>query len=147
MKNYKKYFKYKELNEKLSEALKNEFYYEAIFIEFAILEDRTSSMLRHAKYHQDTYEQKLNEKLKLISSSPKFDNAYVKKHITEELIQQIHNWKNKRNKMIHNLAETDYSNEFIKNTALEGNKIMKKLCGKSSLVNDYFDKNLKSILR
>ena len=146
MANYKKYYKYKELNEKLSASLKNEFYYEAIFIEFAIIEDRTSSMLRHAKYHQDTYEQKLNDKLKLISNSPKFDNEYVKKHITEDLIKDIHNWKNKRNKLIHNLAETEYSNEYIKNTAIEGDKLIKKLCGKSSLVNDYFDKHIKSIL-
>ena len=146
MGNYKKYFKYKELNEKLSNALKNEFYYEAIFIEFAILEDRTSSMLRHAKYHQDTYEKCLNDKLNLISSSPKFDNEYVKKHITQDMIKQIHNWKNKRNKLIHNLAETEYSNEFIKNTAIEGNNLIKKVSSKSTLVNDYFDKHIKSLL-
>ena len=33
------------MHESLSKALKNEFYYEAIFIEYAILEDRLTSAL------------------------------------------------------------------------------------------------------
>ena len=43
-----KYYNYKEQFERLNKALKNEFYLEAIFIEYAILEDRTESVLRHA---------------------------------------------------------------------------------------------------
>ena len=48
VKNYKKQAKYADLITRLNKALNEEFYYEAIFIEFAMFEDRTSSLLRHA---------------------------------------------------------------------------------------------------
>ena len=50
MNNYEKNLKYRSLNGMLAKALRYEFYYEAIFIEYAIIEDRTSSLLRHAKH-------------------------------------------------------------------------------------------------
>ena len=75
--------------DKLNEALKNEFYYEAIFIEYAIIEDRTSSMLKHAKFSQKTYSETLDNKLNVIKTSPKFKNEYVEKHQTKEFIQRI----------------------------------------------------------
>ena len=146
MPNYTKQKKYIDMTERLDLALKNDFYYEAIFIEYAILEDRTKSMLKHAKFSNDTCEGKLNEKLITIKNAVKFKDEYVRKHITNELISNIHNWKNTRNKLNHELAETEYSNEFVKKTALEGAKIVKTLCNKSTLVNKYFDKTIKSLL-
>ena len=44
---------YSDLMSKLKKSMSNEFYYEAIFIEFAILEDRTSSLLKHANKEYD----------------------------------------------------------------------------------------------
>ena len=146
MPNYKKQKKYIDMNERLSLALKNEFYYEAIFIEYAILEDRTKSMLRHAKFSESTCDEKLNEKLNTIKNSAKFHDEYVRKHITNELLSNIHNWKNARNKLNHELAECEYSNDYIKKIALDGSKISKKISSKSTLVNKYFDKTIKSIL-
>ena len=46
-KNMEKYQVYKTMNENLSKAMRSEFYYQAIF-EYAIIEDRFSSVLRHA---------------------------------------------------------------------------------------------------
>lgn len=40
--------KYANLMAKLKKATDNEYYYEAIFLEYAILEDRTDSLLKHA---------------------------------------------------------------------------------------------------
>ena len=55
-KNMEKYEVYKSMNENLSKAMRAGFYYQAIFIEYAIIEDRCSSVLRHAgvPYHSDT---------------------------------------------------------------------------------------------
>lgn len=47
-KNMEKYEIYKSMNENLSKAMKAEFYYQAIFIEYAIIEDRCLSVLKHA---------------------------------------------------------------------------------------------------
>ena len=132
--------------DKLNEALKNEFYYEAIFIEYAIIEDRTSSMLKHAKFSQKTYSETLDNKLNVIKTSPKFKNEYVEKHPTKEFIQRIYNWKKHRNDLIHKLAKEPYSNEFVKKVAIEGNEVLKILKSKSKLINDYSDKNIKSML-
>ena len=46
--NTQKYETYKSINESLSKALKYGFYYEAIFLEYAIVEDRLASVLKYA---------------------------------------------------------------------------------------------------
>ena len=57
MKNEVKQHKYSEMMTKLKRATYEEYYYEAIFIEYAILEDRTESILKHAnvKYKDKFY--------------------------------------------------------------------------------------------
>ena len=46
--NMQKYENYKEQFKRLNRALANGFNLEAVFIEYAIMEDRTESILRHA---------------------------------------------------------------------------------------------------
>ena len=139
-----KNLKYAELMGKLKKSIDNNFYYESIFIEYAILEDRTTSLLKHAKLGTlDEYgsELNVNGKLNKIKRSREFyGDTYVKEHITKELLSDIHNWKNRRNILIHNLVETRYNNEDIKNIALEGYELIKLLNSKSTLINKYFDK-------
>ena len=48
LKNMEKYEIYRAMNANLSKAMKAGYYYEAIFIEYAILEDRCTSLLKHA---------------------------------------------------------------------------------------------------
>ena len=48
MDNNQKYNNYREQFKRLDRSLKNEFYLEALFIEYAIIEDRTESVLKHA---------------------------------------------------------------------------------------------------
>ena len=101
MTNKEKNIKYANLIDKMNKAIEQEFYFEAILLEYAILEDRTKSMLRHAKFSESTCDGKLNEKLNTIKNSAKFHDEYVRKHITNELLSNIHNWKNARNKLNH----------------------------------------------
>ena len=52
--NMQKYANYKEQMGRLSKALTQGFFLEAIFIEYAILEDRLESILRHSgKWNPD----------------------------------------------------------------------------------------------
>jgi len=145
MNNYLKNEKYIELMEKLKKSVEQEFYYESIFIIYAILEDRTESILRHANIStidENNRNLTLNDKLNIISKDNIFEQEYIKKHLTKDLISQIHLWKNKRNVLIHDLINTNYNNEKIRILALNGYEIVKKINNKSTLINKYNDKNL-----
>lgn len=145
MDNYEKNLKYRSLHESLSKALKNEFYYEAIFIEYAILEDRTSSILKHAKINIE--DSTLNNKIKAIKGEAIFKDNYIKKHIDNSLLDSITKWKNERNLLIHDLVKLSYSNDDIKKIALKGQEIVKKFSGKSTLVTKYLDKKLENKIK
>lgn len=136
---------YSELMSKLKKSMSNEFYYEAIFVEYAILEDRTSSLLKHAnrKYNNLT----LNEKLSRIKSLYIFKDKYCLKHLTLDLIDRLYKWKNQRNKLIHDLIKSSYDNLDIKEAAEEGYELVKKFNGKTTLVNKYLDNINKDLVR
>ena len=66
-KNIEKYEVYRAMMENLSKAMRSEFYYQAIFIEYAIIEDRCLSALKHSgvKYlDSNGHEIKLAEKIR-----------------------------------------------------------------------------------
>ena len=144
MTNNEKRNKYANLMSKLNKATSNEYYYEAIFVEYAILEDRTSSLLKHAKIKNEDIkthrEYSVAQKLRIIKKNKKFSNdLYIKKHITDELIDNLFAWKTKRNDLIHDLVIAPYDNEDVKNIALEGECLIKRLNNKSKLVNNHLD--------
>lgn len=142
MKNYQKNQKYSELMEKLKKSVEEEFYYEAIFIIYAIIEDRTESLLKHANLNtldEENRDLTLHSKLKIIKEDNNFNNEYAKKHISKDLIKKIYLWKHKRNDLIHDLVNTNYNNEEIKKLAYEGYDIVKILNNKSTLINKYND--------
>lgn len=128
---------YISLMSKLKKALENEFYYEAIFIEYAILEDRTESILRHANNYKENEE--LSKKLARIANTKILNNDYCEKHLSKTLISEIFTWKNKRNKLIHDLVKSEYYNVNVKKIAEDGYKIVNTLNNKSVLVNKYID--------
>ena len=117
----------------------NELYYEAIFIEYAIMEERTESLLKHAgvKYDEKT---KISQKLNKIKSNPKFENKYCKKHIPNDFVDELYKWKMERDRLIHALVKYTYDYDDLRNIALSGEVLSKKLASKSKLVNGYFDK-------
>lgn len=145
MENSKKKEKYAILMSKLKKATDNEYYYEAIFLEYAILEDRTESLLKHAniKYKEnDEKSFKLMKKINKIRSNKEFQNEYIKKHISNELLDNIIEWKRNRDKLMHNSIALEYENNQIKDIALLGECLIKRLNNKTKLVNNYLDKNV-----
>ena len=127
MKNYKKNERYSELMDKLKKSIEEEFYYESIFIIYAIMEDRTESMLRHANIEtvdEDDRDLSLHDKLKILKKDNAFDQDYIKKHLSKGLIKQIYIWKHKRNDLIHDLVNAEYDNEEIEKLAFEGYEIV-----------------------
>lgn len=134
--------KYSNLMLKLKKATNNEYYYEAIFLEYAILEDRTESLLKHAKikYRKENEQSfKLIEKLRKIRERLEFQNKYIKKHLPNELIDKIIIWKRQRDTLMHDIVNMTYENKEIKDIALEGECLVKRLNNKTKLVNNYLD--------
>lgn len=134
---------YKSMNENLTKAMRSEFYYQAIFIEYAIIEDRCTSVLRHAgvKYLDSKgHETKLSQKLTKMRSNPTFVVPYVRQRITPELLDDITEWKRERDQLIHALAKIPYDHESVKATAITGQELVKKLSSKVRSVNVYHEK-------
>ena len=141
MKNYKKNQTYRELMEDLKLAVEKEFYYEAIFIEYAIFEDRTESLIRHSKIEHNLSDKEftLHNKIKVMKYSSEFKSFYCNKHEILKLLIDVDNWRDKRNKLIHDLVNTELTYDDIKKIAINGYELVNKLNNKSTLVNDYFD--------
>jgi len=145
-KNIEKYEVYRSMMENLSKAMRSEFYYQAIFIEYAIIEDRCLSALKHSgvKYLDSKgHEIKLSEKIRKLTGNPAFLVPFVRQRITIELLEEINNWKRERDQLIHALAKIPYNHEEVKEVALKGQELVRVLSNKVKSVNNYHDKNKK----
>lgn len=78
--NLEKYENYRRQKSQLKKALANEFFYEAIFIEYAIMEDRLEAALRHggAKLINSRGNPlTISEKINKLSSNATFTVPYI----------------------------------------------------------------------
>lgn len=128
-----KYENYKEQFTRLNKALKNEFYLEAIFIEYAILEDRTESIMRHCGLW-DAYMKTRKGKMPNIDSKLMFihKHAQSKKYLlnryfADDLMLQLRAWKNERNPLIHDLLNQKLEPGDLQDLAIRGNELIKVL--------------------
>lgn len=139
-KNLEKYETYKRLSFDLSKSMKQGFYYEAIFIEYAILEDRLASVLKYAGCVKTDGYLTITKKIGLIRSRKEFSSNFVRGRLSFELLDSIVEWKDKRNKLIHNLANISYNADSIREVAEEGYEIVKAVKNKSQSVINRFKK-------
>ena len=142
-KNMEKYEVYKSMNKNLSKAMRAGFYYQAIFIEYAIIEDRCSSVLRHAgvKYQDSKgHELKISEKIKKMRGNPAFLVPYVRQRITLELLDEITGWKPDRDQLIHALAKVPYDHDSVREIATRGQELVRILSNKVKSANNYYAK-------
>lgn len=127
-----KYLNYKEQFSRLKRALDNEFYLEAIFIEYAILEDRTQSVLEHGG-HWNACKRKcgkkpgIHAKLNFIQNLAKDPANSLHKYFSDDLAEQLLAWKDKRNPLIHALLKQKLGPDDLKNVATEGNDLIRAL--------------------
>lgn len=142
-KNMEKYEIYKSMNDNLSKAMRSGFYYQAIFIEYAILEDRCSSVLKYAgvKYQgKEGKDIKISAKLRKIADNPTFHVPYVRKRLPFELIMQLTEWKCDRDNLIHALAKIPYDHDSVKEIAERGQKLIRLFDTRVQSVNRYYKK-------
>ena len=126
--NMLKYENYREQNKRLSKALQNEFYLEAVFIEYAIMEDRTESILRYEGNEiQSNRFVSIDRKVKKIKRILEQEEFLARRYFTVELMDQVLNWKNRRNGLIHALIKRSTTTQELIDLAEEGRQLTKDL--------------------
>ncbi len=137
---------YEVLLDKMKSAHDQEFYLEASWISYSILEDRLHSALKQTG--GDTYQngdkiRMLGQKIEELKHRKSGDNllaAYFK----DELMVDLYNWKEIRNILMHAMADsTKTIDELRKETYLlsqNANKIVKDTCDAAALLKKHRDK-------
>ena len=133
---------YAELKSKLKLALNKEFYFEAVMLEYAIVEDRTASVLFHSGVCKNPYDssKKLSNKLNSIELQIGKRHPVISKKFDASLIAEIRNWKDERNDFVHRACIRAYDQEELKSLAEWGNEIVRKLDNAARRVKAYADK-------
>ena len=144
--NQQKYENYKEQFKRLNRALANGFNLEAMFIEYAILEDRTESILRHAE-QWDAYlksrkgrEPNIDSKVKYIQKRAENKKDILHKYFSDDLLEQVLGWKDERNRLIHALLKQQLAHNEVSELAAQGNELVKTLRSRSSNYNRAVEK-------
>lgn len=131
--NMQKHFNYKEQFKRLKKAIDNKFYLEAIFIEYAIVEDRAESILLYEDngIKSDRFvsiDRKLNKIIKLAENKKSLPHRYF----SDALINEIIVWKENRNQMIHALMKQHLTTQALEELALTGERLAKEICKRST---------------
>lgn len=132
-----KYENYKEQMERLKKAMTNRFYLEAIFIEYAILEDRLESALRHSGKWQPKPDQhtSIDRKVKLLMAQATEKKSLAQKYFQLEMMQAVLDWKNRRNPLMHSLMKQQLHTGDLSGLAEEGLALVKLVSNKVKLFN------------
>ena len=135
--NMQKYENYKEQFKRLNKAMNNQFYLEAMFISYAIIEDRIESIIRHAaKWEHYLKKRKghgptLDSKTKYIKKFAEQDHSLPSKYFSDDLLDNILEWKNERNRMIHALMKQSLTTEMLESLAVQGKEYARVLTNRS----------------
>ncbi len=135
---------YAEQKIRLRRARAGGFFYEAILIEYAMMEDRTESLLRHAgikTVNNNGNPFMISEKLRKIEGNPKFHDPFIRKRLNVELIERVRKWKKDRDDLTHGLMKHLPDYEKAKQVADEGAEIVRLFENKTRSVNDWRERN------
>jgi hypothetical protein len=130
--NMQKYFNYQEQMVRLKKALAAQFYLEAIFIEYAVMEDRLESILRHSGVFNPKRHNKIKSKLGRVDELRREKKSLLHRSFSDELIEGIYQWLDARNQLIHALMKQNLHTEDLQKIALEGQQIVKQLNSKAT---------------
>ena len=131
--NAQKHENYREQFVRLKRALMSEFYLEAIFIEYTIIEDRTESILRHAgKWDaylkkRGRYQVTLDSKISYIQDFAREKKSLAHRYFSDSLLDEILGWKEERNRLIHALLKQTLTTEEVSEIAHTGERLTKEI--------------------
>lgn len=139
--NRQKYENYKEQFRRLNKALANGFNLEAMFIEYAIMEDRTESILRHAGLWEAYLKSRkgrgptIDSKVRYIEKRAENKSDLLHRYFADDLLANILAWKEERNRLIHALLKQQFAHNEIGTLAQKGNELVKALRTRSGSYN------------
>ncbi len=128
-----KYNNYKEQFKRLDKAINNCFYLEAMFIAYAIMEDRADSILSYEgnEIHSNSFIS-IDRKLRKIKKTAEQKNSLPVRYFTDSLIDDILDWKEKRNHYMHALMKGVLTTEELCDMAIEGKTLARALANKAT---------------
>lgn len=125
--NEEKHKSYIQLKTRLKKALSSGFWLEACMIEYAIIEDRTASILFHAGITDKGWEKQLSNKLNSIEHQIGKGHPVVSKKVSLDNIQAIRDWKELRNEAVHRACITKYDEDAFRTLAENGKLLMDRI--------------------
>lgn len=125
--NEEKFQAYVGLKTRLKKALASGFWLEACMIEYAIIEDRTASILMHGGITDKGWEKKLSNKLNSIENQIGKKHLIISKKVSLETIQEIRSWKDQRNEAVHRACITVYDENAFRSIAENGKILMDRI--------------------
>lgn len=138
----RKSFTYYVYGTRLNSALKQRFFLEAVFIEYAIIEDRAKSILMHEgkwgeielkrrKSSFITLKEKLDCICELVKEKDKYASSFFRPEFLQ-LIRDIRVWIDKRNDLVHELMDRMVNLSKLEEMAIEGKRLSDRLSYRAS---------------
>jgi len=121
---------YSVLKTKLKIAIQQEFYLEALLLEYAIIEDRLSSVLRSANLsyiQSDGKEISIQKKINKIKNAELSKRFPIYRRVPSDLMLTTEQWKEIRNNLVHKSCSRMYDNAEVKQCALDGEDIVRRV--------------------
>lgn len=129
--NEEKQGNYKIQFQRLKKAMDNAFYLEAVFIEYAIMEDRTESILAYEGNQIVPKNEKefisFTRKKNRIEKLSERKGSTIGRYFADDLLQNVTDWVNGRNSVIHALLKQNTSTEELREFAEQGEALCKEL--------------------
>ena len=102
-----------------------------MFIAYAIMEDRTESILSYEGNEINSNRfVSINRKLKKIKQIAERKNSLPARCFSDSLIDEILEWKDERNRLMHALMKQSLTTEELEMVALKGKDHARKLANK-----------------
>lgn len=125
---------YQKLFGKIDSAIESDFYLEASWMIYSIIEDRFRSLVNNSAKTPAEKKRKilmLGPKIGIIEDRLK-TNSNLQSVFYDDLLERVNNWKKSRDKLMHAMAEESVPiedlNKEIYLTASNGEQIAKDLC-------------------
>ncbi len=124
---------YKNLFGSLNRAMNAEFYLEAVFIEYAIFEDRTAALLRHighSRKNEPSLARKITKLDNLLTTNK---HQFLARYFTSDFFSHVREWNDMRNQLVHALAKRTPDKESWKKIAEDGRQMARLQSSKTKL--------------
>ena len=133
--NMQKYENYKEQFKRLKKAFDYKFYMEAIFIEYAIMEDRTDAILRYESNEIKPKNERefisITRKLNRVRKIAEQNKSLPQRYFADGIVDELAEWINKRNALIHALLKKELTTDEVEAFGMKGKNLARALSNKA----------------